>query len=171
MGIWEFIENPKYNVTHEFISGTPGKELPEEVLALIPSDQNNKEDGSVVTPDTIANKEIVVEGGKWVFKLWDAEQKNINSADEKFVGTWVFVEAEDTDDSGDTDGSGDTDDTGNTDGSDDTGNTDSDEKPGNQVTPGLGDRIDTNIWYAMSFISMLIVVFCVVKKKYVVKTK
>ncbi|WP_196756696.1 SHIRT domain-containing protein, partial [Streptococcus gordonii] len=31
IGTWEFTPAPTYKATHEFVSGTPGKELPQEV--------------------------------------------------------------------------------------------------------------------------------------------
>ena len=32
---------PTYKATHEFVSGTPGKELPQEVKVLLPADQTD----------------------------------------------------------------------------------------------------------------------------------
>ncbi|MBK3299573.1 SHIRT domain-containing protein, partial [Streptococcus oralis] len=41
IGTWEFTATPVPTVTHkavhEFVSGTPGKELPQEVKALLPA--------------------------------------------------------------------------------------------------------------------------------------
>ena len=49
---WEFTPAPTYKATHEFVSGTPGKELPKEVKDLLPADQTDLKDGSQATPDT-----------------------------------------------------------------------------------------------------------------------
>ncbi len=38
--------NPTYKATHWFVSGTPGKELPQEVKDLLPADQTDLKDGS-----------------------------------------------------------------------------------------------------------------------------
>ena len=89
VGTWE--HEVRFKVVFEFVSGTSGKELPKEVLDLLPSEKLNMLDGSVITPEVLASLEIAVEGGKWVFKLWDADQKKILGANEKFIGTWVFV--------------------------------------------------------------------------------
>ncbi|WP_438827527.1 SHIRT domain-containing protein, partial [Streptococcus oralis] len=37
VGTWEFTPAPTYKATHEFVSGTPGKDLPQEVKTLLPS--------------------------------------------------------------------------------------------------------------------------------------
>ncbi|MDU5369581.1 MAG: SHIRT domain-containing protein [Finegoldia magna] len=97
VGTWVFEENKpepekEYKVTHDFKSGTVGKDLPEEVKALIPADQTGKKDGDKVTPTQPAKTEVAVEGGKWVFKNYDKTDATIDKADEHFVGTWVFEE-------------------------------------------------------------------------------
>ncbi len=95
-GTWVFTkdEEPEkeYKVTHEFKSGTPGKELPNEVKILKPTDQEGKKDGDKVTPTQPSKTEVSVEGGKWVFKDYDKTDATIDKADENFVGTWVFEE-------------------------------------------------------------------------------
>ncbi|MDO4621293.1 MAG: SHIRT domain-containing protein, partial [Lachnospiraceae bacterium] len=93
-GTWVFVEDPKeetYKVTHEFVSGTPGKELPEELKNRTPSDQTGKKDGEEVTPGSFDKTEYKVEGGTWKFKSWDADSKTIDGADVHFVGTWIFI--------------------------------------------------------------------------------
>ncbi|MDU5587691.1 MAG: SHIRT domain-containing protein, partial [Finegoldia magna] len=82
----------EYKVTHEFKSGTAGKELPDEVKALLPADQTGKKDGEKVTPTQPEKTEVPVKGGKWVFKNYDKKDATIDKADEHFVGTWVFEE-------------------------------------------------------------------------------
>ena len=129
VGTWE--HEVRFKVVFEFVSGTSGKELPKEVLALLPPEKLNMLDGSVITPEALSGLEIAVEGGKWVFKLWDADQKKILGANEKFVGTWVFIAT----------------------------------VPEVPATPSLGDNISANIWYYVSFISMLAVVAMVFIKK------
>ena len=89
----------KYNVTHEFVSGTEGKELPEEVTNLTPADQTGKTNGTEVTPTQPTQTEVVVEGGKWVFEGYDRDNDTIDKADENFTGTWTFVEETQSDDS------------------------------------------------------------------------
>ena len=98
VGTWVFEEDKtpdpakEYKVTHEFKSGTEGKELPKEVLELLPANQTGKKDGEKVNPTQPEKTEVSVEGGKWVFKNYDKKDATIDKADEHFVGTWVFEE-------------------------------------------------------------------------------
>merc|ERR1712183_656010 len=67
VGTWVFEEDKtpepekEYKVTPEFKSGTPEKELPEEVNKLRPADQTGKKDGDKVTPTQPAKTEVAVE--------------------------------------------------------------------------------------------------------------
>ncbi len=79
-----------YSVTHEFVSGTSGMQLPDEVKNLLPTDQASLENGSEVTPGTIPETEIEVIDGIWMFQGWDADVKVIEGADQRFVGAWTF---------------------------------------------------------------------------------
>ncbi|WP_176606009.1 SHIRT domain-containing protein [Anaerococcus prevotii] len=95
VGTWVFEANKpdpakEYKVTHKFKSGTEGKELPKEVLELLPANQTGKKDGEKVTPTQPEKTEVPVKGGKWVFKNYDKTDATIDKADENFVGTWVF---------------------------------------------------------------------------------
>ncbi len=85
---------PTYNATQTFVSGTPGKALPEAVLDLLPQPQVNLLDGSTVEPTQPVSTEVLVEGGKWVFKGYDADSKTLDGSDVNFEGTWEFEEAE-----------------------------------------------------------------------------
>ena len=79
---WNFVEEPdkptmKFTVTFKFVSltnGTDGKprELPQEVLDLLPAPITNLEAGTHVDCPTLAKTEIPAEGGKWVFTGWPA---------------------------------------------------------------------------------------------------
>lgn len=81
-----------YKVTHEFISGTDGKELPQEVKELTPGDQTGKKNGETVTPTAPSKTTVDVEGGTWTFVSYDRENDVINQADAHFIGKWVFEE-------------------------------------------------------------------------------
>ena len=97
VGTWEFTESPAPTVTHkavhEFVSGTPGKELPQEVKALLPADQTNLKDGSQATPTQPSQTEVKTAEGTWSFKSYDKASETINGADAHFVGTWEFTPA------------------------------------------------------------------------------
>ena len=95
VGTWEFTASPAptYKATHEFVSGTPGKELPQEVKALLPADQTDLKDGSQVTPTQPSQTEVKTSEGTWSFKSYDKTLETINGADAHFVGTWEFTPA------------------------------------------------------------------------------
>ncbi|ORO39561.1 cell surface protein [Streptococcus oralis subsp. tigurinus] len=91
VGTWEFTPAPTYKATHEFVSGTPGKELPQEVKALLPADQTNLKDGSQATPTQPSQTEVKTAEGTWSFKSYDKTSETINGSDVKFIGTWEFT--------------------------------------------------------------------------------
>jgi len=91
VGTWEFTPAPTYKATHEFVSGTPGKELPQEVKALLPADQTDLKDGSQATPSQPSKTEVKTAEGTWSFKSYDKTSETINGSDVKFVGTWEFT--------------------------------------------------------------------------------
>ena len=93
IGTWEFTPTPTYKATHEFVSGTPGKELPQEVKALLPVAQTDLKDGSQATPTQPSKTEVKTAEGTWSFKSYDKPSETINGADVKFVGTWEFIPA------------------------------------------------------------------------------
>ena len=93
VGAWEFTPAPTYKATHEFVSGTPGKELPQEVKDLLPSDQTDLKDGSQATPTQPSQTEVKTAEGTWSFKSYDKASETINGADAHFVGTWEFTPA------------------------------------------------------------------------------
>ena len=95
VGTWTFVAKPSpapiYKATHEFVSGTAGKELPQEVKALLPSDQTNLSDGTKATPTQPAKTEVETSDGSWSFQSYDKNEATINGADVHFVGTWTFA--------------------------------------------------------------------------------
>ena len=97
VGTWEFTASPAPTVTHkavhEFVSGTPGKELPQEVKSLLLADQTDLKDGTQVTPTQPSQTEVKTAEGTWSFKSYDKTSETINGADAHFVGTWEFTPA------------------------------------------------------------------------------
>ena len=91
VGTWEFTPAPTYKATHEFVSGTPGKDLPQEVKALLPADQTDLKDGSQATPTQPSQTEVKTAEGTWSFKSYDKTSETVNGSDVKFVGTWEFT--------------------------------------------------------------------------------
>ncbi|HEL9645828.1 TPA: hypothetical protein U0K67_002110, partial [Streptococcus suis] len=97
VGTWTFTpstlaEKPA-KVVHEFVSGTPDKELPQEVKDLLPSDFDTKFD-ETVRPTTPTETTVKVSDGTWTFTSYDADSKVVDEAEEKFVGTWTFTPSE-----------------------------------------------------------------------------
>ena len=93
VGTWDFTPNPTYKATHEFVSGTAGKELPQEVKSLLPSDKPDLADGTKATPTQPMKTEVKTADGTWTFKSYDKAEETINGADAHFVGTWDFTPA------------------------------------------------------------------------------
>ena len=97
VGTWTFVAKPSpaptYKATHEFVSGTAGKELPQEVKALLPSDKSDLADGTMASPTQPSKTEVKTTEGTWTFKSYDKAEETINGADARFVGTWDFTPA------------------------------------------------------------------------------
>ena len=92
VGKWEFKAN-EHNVSYEFVSGTVGKELPQAVKDLLPTDANKYKKDQQVTATQPAQTEVEVatEDGKWVFKGYEpASPVTVGTEDVKFVGKWEF---------------------------------------------------------------------------------
>ena len=92
VGKWEYKANPvaKYTVGYKFESETAGKELPQEVKDLLPTDANEYENGVQVDAKQPAKAEVEVADGKWVFKGYAANSQTVNGSNVEFVGKWVF---------------------------------------------------------------------------------
>ena len=93
VGKWEYKANPvaKYTVGYKFESATAGKELPQEVKDLLPTDANEYQNGAQVDAKQPAKAEVEVADGKWVFKGYAANQQTVNGSNVEFVGKWEFV--------------------------------------------------------------------------------
>ena len=92
VGKWEYKANPvaKYTVGYKFESETAGKDLPQEVKDLLPTDANEYENGAQVDAKQPAKAEVEVADGKWVFKGYAANQQTVNGSNVEFVGKWAF---------------------------------------------------------------------------------
>lgn len=88
-GTWTFIEN-KYKVTYRFESETSGKVLPNEVMSLLPTDNNEYVANDVVTAKQPTQREVTVAGGKWKFKGYTASSQTVNGSNIEFIGKWEF---------------------------------------------------------------------------------
>lgn len=79
-----------YGVSYVFISDTSGMELPDEVLALLPSDDDQYAPGVTVAALQPGQTSVKVDGGTWTFIGYDADEKTIED-DILFTGTWKYV--------------------------------------------------------------------------------
>ena len=87
----------RFGARYEFKSATDGKQLPDEVLALLPTDKSAYVAGDTVNAMAPAQKTVEVTGGTWTFKGYDRSSAvaDMDSADDDgnvcFVGSWEFT--------------------------------------------------------------------------------
>lgn len=91
-GTWTFKANP-HKATYEFVSGTPGKELPKSIVDMTPTDPSEYTKGTEVPAKSEFEKTIKDEDndGTWTFKSYDHDKQIVEKSDIKFVGTWEFT--------------------------------------------------------------------------------
>lgn len=92
-GVWEQ-ESTTYKASYRFESGTDSMELPEEVKALLPSDDNAYENEAKVTSKTPSQTSVEVQDGTWNFVSYDEAEKTVNRDNVEFVGTWTYTPKE-----------------------------------------------------------------------------
>ena len=69
-------------------------ELPEEVKALLPSDDNAYENEAKVTSKAPSQTSVEVQDGTWNFVSYDEVEKTVNRDNVEFVGTWTYTPKE-----------------------------------------------------------------------------
>ena len=87
-GQWQFEAVKKYEVTHQFVSGTKEKELPWVIAQMTPQTKQI-EQGNLYRP-TESIVPVETPTGNWVFKGWDKKGKIAITANTHFIGTWEF---------------------------------------------------------------------------------
>ena len=92
-GVWEQ-ESTTYKASYRFESGTDSMELPEEVKALLPSDDNAYENEAKVTSKAPSQISVEVQDGTWNFVSYDEAEKTVNRDNVEFVGTWTYTPKE-----------------------------------------------------------------------------
>lgn len=90
-----FKNKSTYPVEYSFVSADSKKELPDEVKALLPKDDEFYVKGELVNAKEPETKIFKAEDGIWNFKAYDANSKQVNDENLKdgkiqFVGTWTF---------------------------------------------------------------------------------
>lgn len=91
-GTWKFM-GYSHKATYEFVSGTPGKELPKSIVDMTPTDPAKYAKGTEVPAKSEFEKTVKDEDndGTWTFKSYDHDKQTVEKSDIKFVGTWEFT--------------------------------------------------------------------------------
>lgn len=91
-GTWKF-NGYSHKATYEFVSGTPGKELPKSIVDMTPTDPAKYTKGTEVPAKSEFEKTVKDENndGTWTFKSYDHDKQTVEKSDIKFVGTWEFT--------------------------------------------------------------------------------
>lgn len=91
-GTWKFM-GYSHKATYEFVSGTPGKELPKSIVDMTPTDPAKYTKGTEVPAKSEFEKTVKDEDndGTWTFKSYDYDKQTVEKSDIKFVGTWEFT--------------------------------------------------------------------------------
>ena len=91
-GTWKF-NGYSHKATYEFVSGTPGKELPKSIVDMTPTDPAKYTKGTEVPAKSEFEKAVKDEDndGTWTFKSYDHDKQTVEKSDIKFVGTWEFT--------------------------------------------------------------------------------
>lgn len=91
-GTWKFM-GYSHKATYEFVSGTPGKELPKSIVDMTPTDSSEYTKGTEVPAKSEFEKTVKDEDndGTWTFKSYDHDKQTVEKSDIKFVGTWEFT--------------------------------------------------------------------------------
>lgn len=91
-GTWKFM-GYSHKATYEFVSGTPGKDLPKSIVDMTPTDPAKYTKGTEVPAKSEFEKTVKDEDndGTWTFKSYDHDKQTVEKSDIKFVGTWEFV--------------------------------------------------------------------------------
>lgn len=91
-GTWKFM-GYSHKATYEFVSGTPGKDLPKSIVDMTPTDPADYIKGTEVPAKSEFEKTVKDEDndGTWTFKSYDHDKQTVEKSDIKFVGTWEFT--------------------------------------------------------------------------------
>lgn len=82
---WEYKQD-NYSVTYVFVDKNE-KELPEDILKLLPAAVKGLENGSTVKTPELETKSV----GRWTFDGWDITEAAIADKDVVVTGTWHYT--------------------------------------------------------------------------------
>ena len=87
--MWQVAKVSSYKAQYEFKSGTDEKELPQEVIDLLPEDDTDYPLDTEIKAKKPEKTTVEVEDGFWNFDGYDKNSLKSNE-NAKFVGTWKF---------------------------------------------------------------------------------
>ena len=87
--MWQVAKISSYKVQYEFKSGTDEKELPQEVIDLLPEDDTDYPLDNEIKAKKPEKTIVEVDDGFWNFDGYDKDSLKSNE-NAKFVGTWKF---------------------------------------------------------------------------------
>lgn len=79
-----------YQASYRFESATEGKQLPDEVAALLPTDDAVYGEGDTVNAVAPERDRVEADGGVWTFDGYDAASVKVDGAAPAFVGRWSW---------------------------------------------------------------------------------
>ena len=85
-------DNQTYSATYEFIEES-GKDLPEEVMALLPETRSELKTGTVITNEML--EDIETDDSVFYFVSWNYDEYAVEDSDIVFTGTWRKTEKND----------------------------------------------------------------------------
>ncbi|KAM9863706.1 SHIRT domain-containing protein [Leucobacter sp. BZR 635] len=80
-----------HDTLFEFASTTASRDLPAEVVALLPARTTMHREGAVVTPEAPETTSVREGQGTWTFDGWSPETQTVGTADIVFVGNWSYT--------------------------------------------------------------------------------
>ncbi len=95
-GTWKFTPDDVFHVTYRFVSGTKGYDLPDSVMAYLPSDKKTYREGDVVKAQKPAKTTVTDGDVVWTFRGYDSNSKKVSNKDIVFTGTWTASKRNDT---------------------------------------------------------------------------
>ena len=89
-GTWVWTLLPVYNVSYTFVSGSPGRVLPDGVLAKLPAPTTALQGDTVIVPTDF--RAFHMTQGTWRFSGWDSGTRTVDGGDVLFTGVWRWHE-------------------------------------------------------------------------------
>lgn len=85
--VYAIYDENTHKVNYKFKS-EDDKNLPQEILNLLPKDENEYKKGTKIIPKDPKEKEIKVKDEKWTFLGYNKKEQTIEDKDITFIGTW-----------------------------------------------------------------------------------